>query len=196
MSRPRKKPLPPLPENLDSVRALSIPDFARIFRIHEESVRRAIKSGHLEVIEITPKRRLIKLTPELRAALPVGAATSHEAAPDSGATAPAAPELRKDLPLAGLGANQGYGGGWGSVRRRDRVRRLVVVAHRRWGFQSIGRLNFLACCGVDRSAGRVAVACQILRRVLHARFLGVSGVLWRVCLFGWLPCLSPPAPMS
>jgi predicted peptidase len=67
MARKRKKPLPELPVDFSAVQVLPIPLFALASGEHEETTRRRIKSGQLEVVEIGPKKRYVVLTPEHRA---------------------------------------------------------------------------------------------------------------------------------
>jgi hypothetical protein len=68
--RPKKLPKT-LPNDLTDVGALTPWQYSKIFNVHIETVRRNINAGTIPVVEITKKNRVIPLSPELRAALPV-----------------------------------------------------------------------------------------------------------------------------
>jgi hypothetical protein len=56
-----------IPDDLTHINALPIPVFAAVFDMHEDSVRKQIKNGKLEVIALSPQKRFVKLTDDLRA---------------------------------------------------------------------------------------------------------------------------------
>jgi hypothetical protein len=71
MSKRRKRPLPALPADFTNINALPIPLFAAASGQHEDTVRKQIKDGKLQVIELSPAKRFVKLTDEHRAIFPV-----------------------------------------------------------------------------------------------------------------------------
>jgi hypothetical protein len=71
MSKKRKRSLPALPEDFTNIKALPIPLFAVASGMHEDTVRKQIKDGKLQIIELSPAKRFVKLTDEHRAIFPV-----------------------------------------------------------------------------------------------------------------------------
>ena len=71
MTQRRKRPLPALPADFTNIKALPIPLFAVASGQSEDTVRKQIKNGKLQVIALSPAKRFIKLTDEHRAIFPV-----------------------------------------------------------------------------------------------------------------------------
>ena len=80
MSKSRKRSSAALPADFTDIKALPIPLFAAASGLHEDTVRKQIKEGKLEVIELSPFRRFIKPTDDHRAVFAALRMTSPSAA--------------------------------------------------------------------------------------------------------------------
>jgi hypothetical protein len=66
-STSRKRREVTLPDDFTHIKALPIPAFAAASHQHEDTVRKQIKDGKLEVIELSPGKRFVRLTDDHRA---------------------------------------------------------------------------------------------------------------------------------